>query len=258
MDNEIHAQGLADSTVIILSAKHGQSPRDPNQLTRIDDTPILNGINAAWAVKHPGAAPRGRGQAKGAWASHESDAEGGREAGQARWPVREVAAQIKQRVAGEAIKDRIVSLSDPDARPIRKGKLGNPNEFGWVTQLAEVTENTKRGARGLILPASSVLGNPSENTLLPGTVAELIRIGIQPRDVALDGGFQAVPDQHRARRPGAQDGVHRWPPRTRLQVHPTPTPELQNRRRRTDQPSQTPLRIGPQPAQRRRGPTALD
>src|ERR1039458_10444920 len=53
------------------------------------------------------------------------------------------------------ITDRIVSLSDPDARPIRKGKLGKPNEFGYVTQLAEVTENTKRGARGLILPAST-------------------------------------------------------------------------------------------------------
>ena len=38
-----------------------------------------------------------------------------------------VARQIKQRVAGEPIKDRIVSLADPDARPIRKGKLGKPN-----------------------------------------------------------------------------------------------------------------------------------
>jgi len=37
-----------------------------------------------------------------------------------------------------------------------------------VTQLAEVTENTKPGARGLILPASTALGNPGENTLLPG------------------------------------------------------------------------------------------
>jgi transposase, IS5 family len=35
-----------------------------------------------------------------------------------------VAKQIKQRVAGESIIDRIVSLHDPDARPIRKGKLG--------------------------------------------------------------------------------------------------------------------------------------
>ena len=38
-----------------------------------------------------------------------------------------VAAQIRQRVAGDPIKDRIVSLFDPDARPIRKGKLGKPN-----------------------------------------------------------------------------------------------------------------------------------
>ncbi len=47
---------------------------------------------------------------------------------------------------GKPIKDRLVSLSDPDARPIRKGKLGKPNEFGYVTQLAEVTENTKTAA----------------------------------------------------------------------------------------------------------------
>jgi IS5 family transposase len=104
-----------------------------------------------------------------------------------------VARQIKQRVASEPIKDRIVSLFDPDARPIRKGKLGRPTEFGFVSQLAEVTENTKTGARGLILPASTELGNPSETTLLPGTVAELERLGITVREVALDGGFMPGP-----------------------------------------------------------------
>ena len=104
-----------------------------------------------------------------------------------------VACQIKQRVAGERISDRIVSLADPDARPIRKGKIGKPNEFGYVTQLAEVTENTKRGARGLILPASTAPGNPTENTLLPGTVEEFKRLGISPREVALDGGFMLGP-----------------------------------------------------------------
>jgi transposase, IS5 family len=100
-----------------------------------------------------------------------------------------VARQIKQRVAGEPIKDRLVSLADPDARPIRKGKLGKPNEFGYVTQLAEVTENTKRGARGLIVPAATAPGNPGEDALLPDTVTELGRLGISPREVALDGGF---------------------------------------------------------------------
>ena len=104
-----------------------------------------------------------------------------------------VARQIKQRVAGEPIKDRIVSLFDPDARPIRKGKLGKPTEFGYVSQLAELTENTKTGARGLILPASTQLGNPSETTLLPGTVAELERLGISPKEVALDRGFMPAP-----------------------------------------------------------------
>jgi IS5 family transposase len=59
-----------------------------------------------------------------------------------------VATQIQQRQRGEKITDRLVSLADPDARPIRKGKLGKPNEFGYVAQLAEVTANTRRGARG--------------------------------------------------------------------------------------------------------------
>jgi transposase, IS5 family len=104
-----------------------------------------------------------------------------------------VARQIKQRVAGEPITDRLISLSDPDARPIRKGKLGKPNEFGYVTQICEVTENTKRGARGFILPAATAPGNPGENTLLPDTVAELSRLEIFPREIALDGGFQAGP-----------------------------------------------------------------
>jgi IS5 family transposase len=104
-----------------------------------------------------------------------------------------VSRQIKQRVAGEAIKDRIVSLGDPDARPIRKGKLGKPNEFGYVAQIAEVTEHTRRGARGLILPAASRIGNPGEDTLLPDTIAELKQLGISPREVALDGGFNVGP-----------------------------------------------------------------
>jgi len=104
-----------------------------------------------------------------------------------------VAEQIKLRVAGEPITDRLISLSDPDARPIRKGKLGKPNEFGYVTQLAEVTENTKRGARGLILPPATARGNPGEDALLPDTIAELKRLGLSPREIALDGGFNVGP-----------------------------------------------------------------
>jgi IS5 family transposase len=104
-----------------------------------------------------------------------------------------VARQICQRLAGEKISDRLVSLSDPDARPIRKGKLRAPTEFGYVFQLTELTENTRRGARGLILPAPSAIGSPNESDLLPATGAELDRLGIRPQDVAVDGGFTPGP-----------------------------------------------------------------
>jgi transposase, IS5 family len=106
-----------------------------------------------------------------------------------------IAAQIAQRLAGEPISERLVSLADPDARPIRKGKLGKPNEFGYVAQIAEVTANTRRGARGFVLPPASAPGNAGENTLLPQTVEELRRLGLRPQEVALDGAF----GQHKSR-----------------------------------------------------------
>jgi IS5 family transposase len=104
-----------------------------------------------------------------------------------------VATQIRLRIAGKPIPDRLVSMFDPDARPIRKGKLGKPNEFGYVFQICEVTQNTRRGARGFILPASTRPGNPPESKLLPDTTAELKHVGLRPREVALDGGFEKGP-----------------------------------------------------------------
>ena len=101
-----------------------------------------------------------------------------------------VARQITQRVAGEKIADRLVSMADPDARPIGKGKLGKRYEFGYVFQLAELTENTRRGARGLILPAASKVGSPNEPELLGATVCELERLGVGLREAAFDGGFE--------------------------------------------------------------------
>jgi IS5 family transposase len=106
---------------------------------------------------------------------------------------RTVAEQIDRRVRGLKITDRLVSISDPDARPIRKGKLGRPTEFGYVAQICEVTENTRRGARGFILPAGHAPGNPAENTLLPQTAAELQQAGIRPREIVADGGFMPGP-----------------------------------------------------------------
>jgi hypothetical protein len=55
MVTAIRKQGLASKTAIIISAKHGQSPTNPNDLARVPDAPIISAINAAWTAAHPGA-----------------------------------------------------------------------------------------------------------------------------------------------------------------------------------------------------------
>jgi IS5 family transposase len=117
-----------------------------------------------------------------------------------------VVEQITKRIKGEKITDRLISLWDSDARPIRKGKLGKPNEFGYVDQLCEITQNTKPGARGFILPPTTQLGNPSENTLLPDTVTELTNLDVKLREVMLDGGFMPTPTNTALE--GLADQVH--------------------------------------------------
>ncbi len=51
MVNAIREAGLAGSTAIIITAKHGQSPENPLELKRIADGPIISAINAAWTAK---------------------------------------------------------------------------------------------------------------------------------------------------------------------------------------------------------------
>jgi hypothetical protein len=53
MVSEIHKDGLTGSTTIIVTAKHGQSPQDPNKLITVQDGPIITAINAAWQQTHP-------------------------------------------------------------------------------------------------------------------------------------------------------------------------------------------------------------
>ena len=104
-----------------------------------------------------------------------------------------VCEQIVKRVAGQKITDRLVSMSDPDARPVRKGKLRAPTEFGTVMQVAELCENTRKGARGLIVPLATSIGSPNESNLLPATGHRLDQLGLRPREIALDGGFDPGP-----------------------------------------------------------------
>ena len=54
MVSAVHKDGLAGSTTIIVTAKHGQSPQDPNELITVQDGPVISAINAAWAQAHPG------------------------------------------------------------------------------------------------------------------------------------------------------------------------------------------------------------
>ncbi|HXQ57760.1 MAG TPA: transposase, partial [Actinomycetes bacterium] len=65
-------------------------------------------------------------------------------------------AQTDQRLAGNrVIADRLVSLSDPDARPIRKGKPGRSTEFGYSLLVAE-------DERGFVADHQLQRGNPPD------------------------------------------------------------------------------------------------
>jgi type I phosphodiesterase/nucleotide pyrophosphatase len=48
MVDALKARHLDRNTVIILTAKHGQSPQTPSALTRIADSKVISDLNAAW------------------------------------------------------------------------------------------------------------------------------------------------------------------------------------------------------------------
>ncbi len=97
--------------------------------------------------------------------------------------------QVRMRFAGEKITDRLVSMFDTDARPVRRGKLAKPTEFGYVVQLTEVTQSTKRGVPALVLPPKLEAGSTHENALLPETAAELASLGVTVNEATFDAGF---------------------------------------------------------------------
>jgi len=92
--------------------------------------------------------------------------------------------QTAQRLAGNrTIPDRLVSLSDPDARPIRKGKPRSPTEFGYKLLLAE-------DERGFIADHQLEQGNPPDAPQLVGAVQRVAAItGRPPGTVVGDRGF---------------------------------------------------------------------
>jgi IS5 family transposase len=96
----------------------------------------------------------------------------------------EILAQTEQKLNGvQSIPERIVSLYDPEARPIRKGKLKRPNEFGRTLQLVQ-------DSSGVILDHELLHGNPSDKTqLLPLVKKFKKRFGRAPSDLAADKGY---------------------------------------------------------------------
>jgi IS5 family transposase len=93
-------------------------------------------------------------------------------------------AQTDQRLAGhQVIPDRLISLADPDARPIRKGKPGRPTEFGYSLLLAE-------DERGFVADHQLQRGNqPDAPQLVPAVQRVMAVTGRAPETVVGDRGF---------------------------------------------------------------------
>jgi IS5 family transposase len=93
-------------------------------------------------------------------------------------------AQTDRRLAGNrVIPDRLVSLSDPDARPIRKGKPQHPTQFGSSLLVAE-------DACGFIADHHLQQGNPPDAPQLVPAIQRVIAVTARPpATVVGDRGF---------------------------------------------------------------------
>ena len=99
--------------------------------------------------------------------------------------VEQIAAQTRLRASGVTPdgSTRVVSLHDPDARPIAKGRLGRPVEFGYKAQVVDNQD-------GLVLDHGVVIGNPPDAPMLAPAIARIIRrFGKAPRIVTADRGY---------------------------------------------------------------------
>ena len=96
-----------------------------------------------------------------------------------------VVAQTRSRLAGVMPDSatRMVSFHDVDARPIRKGRLGKPVEFGYKAQVVD-------NADGVILDHTVEVGNPADAPQLVPAIARITeRAGHAPTAVTADRGY---------------------------------------------------------------------
>lgn len=102
------------------------------------------------------------------------------------------------------IADRLVSLADPDARPIRKGKPYRPTEFGSTLLLAE-------DERGFVADHQLHQGNPPDAPQLVPAVQRVAQVtGRVAATVVGDRGFGTVANDRELAALGVQRvGVQR-------------------------------------------------
>jgi transposase, IS5 family len=99
--------------------------------------------------------------------------------------VERIVVQTRMRLAGDTPPGatRVVSLHDPDARPIVKGRLGKPVEYGY---LAQVLDN----GDGIVVDHSVHVGNPPDAPLLAPAIGRIRRrFGRAPKAVTADRGY---------------------------------------------------------------------
>lgn len=101
--------------------------------------------------------------------------------------TRRVIAQTEQVLSGNVhVKNRLVSLFDPDARPIRRGKLKEPTEFGYKVSVAD-------DERGFVTDYAVAEGNPGDQRLLvPALERHIARVGKVPYGIAVDRGMASA------------------------------------------------------------------
>ncbi|HEY4572181.1 MAG TPA: ISNCY family transposase [Kribbella sp.] len=107
--------------------------------------------------------------------------------------TRKIVEQTRQRLAGTMPDGatRQVSLHDPDARPIAKGRLGKPVEFGHKAQVCDNED-------GIVLDHDVLPGNPADAPRLAPSVERVIkRTRRKPRTVTADRGYgEAAVDEN--------------------------------------------------------------
>jgi transposase, IS5 family len=99
--------------------------------------------------------------------------------------TQQVIGQARTRLAGQVPDGatRLVSLHDPDARPIVKGRLGKPVEFGYKAQIADNPD-------GVVLDYQVEVGNPADAPLLVPAVERIIQqTGRVPGAATADRGY---------------------------------------------------------------------